>query len=111
MAIIVGISATDSPCWLYPLIILINVANNIIRISDTVTLLSLDDISSIGSLGENPLYFSILNSTRCVRSGFTWPLNNGSYIRLNTADAPNCETQIVLSTILNAQYTPRGNTY
>jgi hypothetical protein len=89
----------------------INVADNIIGISDTVALLSLDHTGAIGNLGDNPLCFGVLNSTRYAQSGFTWPLGNGSYIGLNTAYAPNCETQMVLPTISNAQYTPKGDTY
>lgn len=88
-----------------------NQADNTVVITGTIALLALDHTGYLGGLGGSPLCFGVLNSTRYARSGFTWPLGNGSYIGLNNAIDPNCETQMVLPAFLNAKYTPKGDAY
>jgi hypothetical protein len=85
--------------------------DNTVAITSTIALLALDHTGYLGSLGDVPLCFGVISSTRYALSGFTWPLGNGSYIALNTAIEPKCETQMVLPAFLNAKYTPEGDAY
>lgn len=80
-------------------------------VTGTIAQLALDHTGIIPAVGVQPTCLNVLNSTEYAQSAFTWPLGNGSYIGLNTAYLPNCETQMVYPAILNARYTPHGYAY
>lgn len=88
---------------------LIRLTDITVVIASTIALIALDHTSPVLSPTPSPC-FEVTNSSS-TPSGFIWQLSNGSYISLNTSYALGCETQNVLPTFWNVQFTPGGDAY